>query len=538
MAGVAFMTETRNSTSRPPPTEEQEEIRKATRETGASLMIDALAGTGKTTTLELAGKEIKGPALALAFNKSIATELAKRFAANFETKTMNGFGHGALMRMLPGVRLTLESRKLGKIVTEEAKRAGTETSQDDWEDIRALAGKSQTAGIKPGESDGLIPDTEEEWKALADDLLISEGDFPFVKDLAWETLRRNNELTRTGLISFDDQVYYPTLYGGRFPIFPSILVDESQDLNPLNHEMLRQSLGPKSRLLLCGDPRQSIYGFRGSVTDSMSKIRGMRDTWLDLPLTLTFRCPKRIVERQQRHAPGYRAWHLNPDGDFRRLAADDRVDMVEGEPLGWNWQSVVEALPAPKSSIVVLCRNNGPLLSLAFKLLARGVSVVMLGRDIGKGLIALSRKIEKNEASPIDIFLGKLRDWEESERSIALAMGKEEKVAGVTDRAECLRAVAFGARCRDAGELRAQLEKLFARESGSVTLGSIHRSKGLEWDCVLHLDPWRVPSKQARRAAMKGDDRALKQEYNLRYVAETRTRHTLIEANLEDFNVD
>lgn len=532
------MTEARNSILRPPPTEEQEEIRRSTRESGASLMIDALAGTGKTTTLELAGKEIKGPALALAFNKSIAVELAKRFAPNFETKTMNGFGHGALARMLPGVRLTIESRKLGKIVTEEAKRAGTETSQDDWEDIKNLAVKAQTAGLKPGEQDGLIPDSEEEWRALADDLMISEGDFAFVKDFAWETLRRNNELTRTGLISFDDQIYYPTLFGGKFPLFPNILVDEGQDINELNRAMIERSLAPKSRLILCGDPRQSIYMFRGSMNESMERMRELRSEWTNLPLTLTFRCPKKIVERQQHHAPGYRAWHLNPDGAFERWKTSDE-EIEEGlTPKGWDEKTLMKALPTPRASLAVLCRNNGPLLSLTFKLLSRGVSVVMLGRDIGKGLIALSRKIEKNDGVPIDLFLGKLQDWEESERSIALAMGKEEKVAGVTDRAECLRAVAFGAKCRDSGELRAQLEKLFARESGSVTLGSIHRSKGLEWDCVLHLDSWRIPSKQARRAAMKGDDRALKQEWNLKYVCETRTKHTLIEANLEDFNAD
>ena len=68
-----------------------------------------------------------------------------------------------------------------------------------------------------------------------------------------------------------------------------------------------------------------------------------------------------------------------------------------------------------------------------------------------------------------------------------------------------------------------------------LVLSTIHSAKGLEWDLVLHLDPWRVPSKYARKAAALGDATALAQEWNLKYVCETRTRHTLIEADLADF---
>ena len=68
-----------------------------------------------------------------------------------------------------------------------------------------------------------------------------------------------------------------------------------------------------------------------------------------------------------------------------------------------------------------------------------------------------------------------------------------------------------------------------------MTLSTIHRAKGLEWDAVLHLDPWRVPSKWALAAAAGGNSAPLEQEKNLIYVAETRTRDLLLQANLEDF---
>lgn len=275
----------------------------------------------------------------------------------------------------------------------------------------------------------------------------------------------------------------------------------------------------------------SIYQFRGSDSKSMEKIRHLRPEWLDLPLTTTFRCPKSVVARQQEHAPGFNAWHSNPDGKV--LTFGLRTELGEG---GWNWKNLHEALPSPMSKLAILCRNNGPLVSMAFKLIRRGIGVVMIGRDIGKGLITLSKKLAEADDLPVDAVRGRVEDWEQAEISKALANDHEERVAGIRDRAECLYAVIESAEVKDAGQLRLALEKLFSRDTGIVTLSSIHKAKGLEWDAVLLLDPWLIPSKYAKQAAAAGDMQQMEQEFNLRYVAETRAKHTLILANLEDFN--
>ena len=159
----------------------------------------------------------------------------------------------------------------------------------------------------------------------------------------------------------------------------------------------------------------------------------------------------------------------------------------------------------------------------------------MLGRDIGKGLITLSKKVLPDDNTDRLRCSAIVADWIETETSLARANKHEERIAGITDRGECLLAV-IDSGCRDAGELREMLKKLFDRETGQVQLSTIHRAKGLEADCILHLDPWRIPSKYAREAAKAGDPRQLEQEFNLLYVAETRTKHTLINANLEDFS--
>jgi superfamily I DNA/RNA helicase len=156
----------------------------------------------------------------------------------------------------------------------------------------------------------------------------------------------------------------------------------------------------------------------------------------------------------------------------------------------------------------------------------------MLGREIGKGLITLARKLVPDDNTPADEFRVKVMAWQDAEISLARANDKPERISGITDRAECLLAVLDSANARDAGQVRTLLEKLFARDHGQVTLASIHKAKGLEWDVVLHLDPWRIPSRWAKAS---GNPRELEQEMNLLYVAETRSKHTLANADLEYF---
>lgn len=258
-------------------------------------------------------------------------------------------------------------------------------------------------------------------------------------------------------------------------------------------------------------------------------MRQLTSGWEDHKLTLTFRCPKLIVQRQQRHAPGFRAAEGNAQGHYQRLGGRG-----EDEPIPWYWQDLMSLKPTSSSQVAILCRNNAPLFKLAFRLLRRQTPVIMAGRDIGKGLISLARKLSNDDPSmSAERLTIAIEAWREREHAIAMAKGKEAQADSIQDRAECLHAVLEGTEAKDAGQLVHQLEVLFSRESAPILLSSIHKAKGLEWDLVVHLDPWRIPSRAAKIAAMAGKPEALEQEWNLAYVAETRTRSVLVEADLE-----
>lgn len=527
-----------------PLTDEQSEICDAVGKARKSLMVNAYAGTGKTSTVEAAAQRVKEPALALAFNKKIAEELAKRLPINFNSKTLNSIGHLAWIKILNGASIKLDSQKLGKLVTSIAQENNVRLSSWQWDAVRGAVSGAMQAGISPNDmGDPLTPDTYDNWIDVID--CPESSDLPLIHDLAHQTLEASIALARQGHVSFDDQVYCPTILGGKWVRYPRVFVDEAQDLSPLNHKMLALSTRDDGLICAVGDPKQAIYQFRGADAASMRNMRYLSPEWDDLRLTLTFRCPKVVVERQQEHAPGYRAHEGNQTGRF--VVPRHEGPEAHFGPATWNWEWLKarlselppELAPVARSGpgIAILCRNNAPLLSMAFRLIRGGVGCQMQGRDIGRGLIQLTRKLCPDDGLEITKFATILEEWLNRETQLAMINQKPERADKLTDQAECLRATIEGAMPQTVGELRAVLEKLFSREGNPIVLSSAHRAKGLEWPMVVHLDPWRMPSKQALMAFQMGDPKPLEQEHNLHYVTETRTKHTLIEADLDTFTV-
>lgn len=522
------------------PTPEQSAIVAEARDTSNNIIVTAYAGCSKTTTLELIAAALPvQPALALAFNVKIKKELEKRFPNHFTIMTLNGLGHrawGAVTRK----RLVVDDRKLGRLTSALLKEQSLEDEAGLWDSVRQLTAEAMLAGLVPSEFPhyrGLCRDHPDTWFDLADNAFLDTNDRTLA--LAHEVLVRSVRESFDGTISYDDQIYMSALFGGQFPRFPLVLVDEAQDLSVLNHLMVRKTAA--GRLIVVGDPKQSIYAFRGADHESMDKLRALRDAWTELPLTVTFRCPQRVVARQQEHAPGFTAFRANKPGeviDARFFQWGIESDGNGGLRVAWETPADTGDTGPRQTRLLpphnaVLCRNTAPLLKLAFQLIRQRITPAVLGRDIGKGLITLAKKILPDEGGT-EALIGNIGLWRDTETANARAAGHESKISGIEDRAESLLAVIDAGGVSDKRGLIQALEDLFAADRGAVTLSTIHRAKGLEWDFVLHLDPWRIPSKYAKRAAADGDYRQLIQEDNLRYVCETRTKNVLMLASMED----
>lgn len=478
------------------PTPEQLAIIEFAKTSSRSLLINALAGAAKTTTLEMICRALPvQPILSLAFNKRIAGEMTQRLPGHVTCKTLNAVGHG-VWAAATGKRLLVDTRKsydILKALIEELPKTERYSARGCFAETLKIVSSAKINGYVPEDK---FPHATRLTSRAAWLETFEEPPDDHALDLAESVLERSIAAAYAGAIDFDDQIYMPTLFGGTFPRFPLVLVDESQDLSPLNHAMLRKLV--VARLIAVGDPYQSIYAFRGAMTTSMSRLRETFDM-AEMTLSTSFRCPEAIVRR---------AWFRVP---FMRWAPWAIKGLVE--PLD-SWT----AADIPDGSAII-CRNNAPLFRTGMDLIRAGRGVQIVGADIGPGLIKILRGLGP-ESLTGPAVLSAIDRWE------AERLSKSRAKASVSDRADCLRVFAsFG---DNLGDAIAYAEHLF-KQQGPVQLLSGHKAKGLEWDTVYHLDPWRIPSTYA------DSPEEIEQELNVRYVIETRARKQLFLINRDDF---
>ena len=479
------------------PTAEQVAIVEAATKTNDNILVNALAGAAKTSSLELVCRTITNiPILSLAFNRRIADEMVKRLPGHVEVRTLNALGHRVWMKAI-GKRVSIDTRKMHTILTTAIRGLPKASQEAAWEDM-----SDTLSWLRAAKRDGYVP---LKWRGSSRFNAGTLRDWlePYPEEptdlqceLIDDALSSSIEASYAGGLDFDDQIYMPVCFGASWPRFPLVLIDEFQDLNALQHEMLANLAG--KRLIGVGDPWQSIYGFRGAKQNGM-KAAQERWSMRELSLSTTFRVPRLGVER---------AWFRVPHMRWRDGAPDGHIATLEG----WSESDIPDGA-------AIICRNNAPLFRAGLRLLGRGRHIKLIGMDIGAGLLRILKKLGSLEMGETQM-LTSIERWQ----SDALRTAKSEET--VYERAECLRVLC--APQHDNWTLRhaiARSEGLFKQE-GPIQLMSGHKAKGLEYETVFHLDPWRVPSRFAHEGTEEWE-----QEQNVRYVIETRFKQNLFLVN-------
>lgn len=315
--------------------------------------------------------------------------------------------------------------------------------------------------------------------------------------IAQQLLGWSNE---SNLVDFDDMLYFAVKDGLVLPKFDNVFVDEAQDTNAIQRAILRKIMKPTSRLFAIGDPAQAIYGFRGADSESMRLIKEEFEC-TEMPLTVTYRCAKNIVEYARQWVDHIQAAPGAVDGSV--------------EELGTQWGTGVF-----KVNDLVVCRTTAPVISLAYRLLKARVPVRIQGKEIGAGLKSL---IKKMGSRTIDHLINKLESWATREVEKATAKKQDSKVEAINDKKDAILCLIDGMDedLRTIDHLYAVIDKLFADSVNVVILSTIHRAKGLEADRVFWLNSDKCPSPWAKQ------DWQVQQEMNLCYVAATRAKTTL-----------
>lgn len=471
-------------------------------------VVDAVAGSGKSTTLVQGILRLKSAGLRIcvfAFNKHIADEMNSKFTAagiNFANAcTYNSFGWRAVRRSFQNVQLDVE--KGGRIVMDVIEDRLGLNNLEYRERVEIIGGTRKLVSLcKAYLYDG---SDAAQLDLLADKHNISlNGSAKHVFELVPLVLKASAEETST--VDFDDQVWLTITKGLPVDQYDIVMTDESQDLSVAQQELTFRAC-IKGRIVVVGDVRQAIYGWRGADAESMQRTQARLGTTVrgvqTFPLTVTRRCPKKHVELAQRIVPQIQALDNAPDGVI----------------LSMPTAAAVKAL---RPGDLVLCRTNAPLVSVCYDLIRRNVKAVIRGRDIGTGLTTLIDKLRAGDSVPS--LLDKLREYRTKEMTKLARLGDKgtAKVQSLEDRVECLVALTDGVNSVSA--LKNKIGRIFAdfddagQPKDAVVLGSVHRTKGLESGTVYVLCPELMPHPMATKPWEQV------QELNLAYVAVTRAK--------------
>lgn len=453
-----------------------------------NLLIGAVAGSGKTTTI-IKSLEYLKPELDvsfLAFNKSIVENLKGRVKPLVNVQTTHSLGFQTLLKH---GRSKVKQNKVRDIVYESMKQFK----------VHKTLQKSFIYSVTQLVDFIRLNDCENDKEKIFDlvlkhDLLAEEKEI----DAALQILAYSN---RRDEVDFVDMLYLPIKEELRMKRYDVVYIDECQDLSIIQQKLFKKIIKPKGRFIAVGDSSQTIYGFAGSDVESFNNLSSQANT-LQLPLSVCYRCGSSIVRYVQDLVPHIEAFEGNEPGSVRNGS------YLELKPADW-----------------VLCRNTKPLIILFFKLFKLRKKAYIKGHDYGTELNNILSKTDTDSLTIaclkldklLDDKYNKLRAYGIPEPSTTSSFNKYKEIIDI------LKEVIFP-EVRSVTEAKKLITEIFLEKDteNRITLSTVHRAKGFEADRVFVLRRDLFPSKYAKQPWQ------LEQERNLEYVCYTRARKCLI----------
>ncbi len=498
------------------PTDEQRAILHYARTTNESLIIQALAGSGKTTVLIEVLRAISQPsAIVLAFNKRIADEMAQKLPPPhrhrvIHVKTLHAAGYWILRQHYPNVAVDRD-------ITEERIRAAAGSGTP----LRVLGAATKLLR--------LVKDFQHAPKLDLDYAFHLGTDFGVFEKLnGGQETQRAVEITAgayTASLDVGDRVDYPDQ--GWLPLvlnlspphrYKAILLDEAQDVNENQFAMVEKLLAPKGRIIACGDLFQQIYTWRGAAGSKIwEQLRTVHKA-KQFPLTITWRCDQEIVAEANRLVPDLRARADAEQGSVHTIGEDEFLD---GGVMHFE------------GSVFVLSRTNAELLRVALEMwrrnipfnIAQSAEILYPLKDLLRKLSA-SKNVKPGTApGDLDAFRQALAAWRLTEMMKAQAAGSIAWADRIEEHYKMLLYCSdYVSHATAIGDL---LDSVYTYDDTRwITLSTAHKAKGMEADNVFLL------RETFQRYQNRKDRNGVAipvppEEDRIEYVAITRARHTL-----------
>ncbi|KUH93970.1 ATP-dependent DNA helicase [Mycobacterium sp. IS-3022] len=538
-----------------------DEQREAVLAPRGPVCVLAGAGTGKTRTitrriahLVAAGHVAPGQVLAVTFTSRAAGEMRGRLRALDAAAGGVGTGSVQAMTFHAAARRQLSyfwPRVVGNtswelldtkfaVVAQAANRVGLSTATDDVRDLASEIEWAKASLISPEAYPGAVAQ--------------AGRDIPFdaAKVAAvyagYESLKARRD--GTTLLDFDDLLLHTAAaietdaavaqeFRDRYRCF---VVDEYQDVTPLQQRVLDAWLGERDDLTVVGDANQTIYSFTGATPRYLLDFSRRFPDAAVVRLERDYRSTPQVVSLANRVIAAARGrmagsrLHLvgQRDPGPAPTFAEYPDEVAEANAVAKHVKRLLESGTEP-AEIAVLYRINAQSEVYEEALTEAGVPYQVRGgegffsrQEIRQALVALQRAADRDVDGALP----------EVVRAVLEPLGlTAEPPAGTRarERWEALTALAElvdeEVALRPSLDLQALLVELRQRADArhpptvqGVTLASLHAAKGLEWDAVflVGLADGTLPISHA--LAHGPDSEAVEEERRLLYVGITRAR--------------
>ncbi len=505
------------------------------------------AGTGKTRTithriahLARAGHVAPQQVLAVTFTARAAGELRTRLRTLGVSGVQARTFHAAALRQLryfwPRVvgdePFEVLEGKL-RLVGQAAHRAGAATGADALRDLASEIEWAKASLVSPERYPAAAAASRRDPPAPLEQVAAVYGGYEQLK-------------ARTGLLDFDDLLLVTAgaleehadvaqEFRDRYRCF---VVDEYQDVTPVQQRLLDMWLGDRDDLTVVGDANQTIYSFTGASPRHLLGFSRRFPDAVVVRLTRDYRstpqvvsAANRLIARARGRVAGTRLALLGqrPPGPEPEFAEYDD-EPAEAAAVAASAARLVEA-GVPPSEIAVLFRVNAQSEVYEQALADAGVGYQVRGGErffarpeVRSAMAALRTAVPTADAVLQDAVREVLAGQGLAPQPPAGGAARQrwESLAALAElAAECAATIPGMDLAGFAAELATRAEAQQPPTVQGVTLASLHAAKGLEWDAVFVVGvvEGTLPIQHA-----EGDDAATEEERRLLYVGLTRAR--------------
>jgi len=516
--------------------------------------ILAGAGTGKTRAIThriaygiASGVYAPNRVMALTFTARAASELRTRLrrlgagpvaARTFHSAALSQLGYfwplvvgGTAPRVLEG-----KARVLGQAAERLRIKVDTATLRDvageiEWRKVSMMSIDDYAKTVEPA-AGWTGPRRVTPGRLSAEQLLDLHRTYEELKDERKQIDFEDVLLATTGMIETEPSVAMHVREQYRF-----FVVDEYQDVSPLQQTLLETWLGDRRDVCVVGDASQTIYSFAGASSAFLLEFGSRYPDAELVRLEQNYRSTAPIVDtanRLMRGRPGALTLHATtPGGDLADVppVSVHATDLAEARAVATDIRRVIDAGAAPES-IAVLYRINVQAAALETALNEVGVSYQIRGAkrffdlpEVKQAVLALRGASVSVRGEPL------FKSVSDVLRSLGWSEQPPQARGALRDRWEALNAImGLADQAAPGTTFRRFTDELLERQAAqheptmaAVMLATLHSAKGLEWDAVylVGLSEGLLPISYAT-----GFDQ-VDEERRLFYVGITRARKRL-----------